>query len=113
MPNNGGDLDRVFACLANSTRRDVVERLATGPASVKELAEPFSMALPSFLQHLDVLEDAGLITSQKSGRVRTCSLNPPAFFTADNWLDKQRKQWSTRLDQLDQVLNQLNNNENS
>ncbi len=80
---------------------------------MKELAEPFPMALPSFLQHLEVLEGAGWITSSKEGRVRTYSLNPPAFFIADNWLDKQRKTWESRLNQLDQLLDEIHDHENN
>lgn len=107
MPNQAQTLDRVFHALSNSTRREVVERLAVKPASMSELAEPFDMALPSFLQHLRVLEDAGLVSSQKDGRVRTYELNPPAILLLENWLDIQRRQWNARLDQLDELLKRL------
>lgn len=72
-----------------------------------ELAEPFDLAMPSFLQHMRVLESAGLVKSQKQGRSRTYELDPPAFFLADNWLDIQRKHWTRRLDRLDSLLTEL------
>jgi DNA-binding transcriptional ArsR family regulator len=112
MPNKSPTLDRVFHCLSNPTRRQVIEQLSAGPASMTELAAPFDMALPSFMQHLQVLEDAGLVSSTKTGRVRTFEINPPAILLADNWLDVQRRQWNTRLDQLEELLNSLKENEN-
>ena len=100
-------LDTAFHALANATRRTVVERLGKGPATVSELAEPFDMALPSFLQHLRVLEDSGLIQSQKRGRVRTVRVRPNNLRRAANWLAQQRGIWEQRLDQLDSYLNTL------
>lgn len=100
-------LDRVFHALADPTRRKAIERLATGPASTSQLAEPFDMALPSFTQHLGVLERAGLVTSTKKGRVRTYRLAPAALEIADGWLTEQRRLWERRLDQLDQLLGNL------
>jgi DNA-binding transcriptional ArsR family regulator len=97
-------LDRVFHGLADSTRRAVLERLSHGPAAVSELAAPFSMSLPSFLQHLDVLEDCGLVKSRKAGRVRTYQLTPRRLRVAEDWLEKQRAIWNRRLDQLDAYL---------
>jgi DNA-binding transcriptional ArsR family regulator len=94
-------LDRAFQALANPTRRAVVARLGRGPATVSELAEPFGMALPSFLQHLRVLEDSGLVKTQKRGRVRTVRIQPAILKRAAGWLDKQRALWERRLDQLD------------
>ena len=99
--------DDVFRALADPTRRKVLERLAKGPASVTELAEPFDMKLPSFIQHLSVLERAGLVTSTKRGRVRTYELVPAALGVADGWLAEQRRLWERRLDQLDDLLNTL------
>lgn len=107
MPKRWAQLDQVFRALADPTRRQVVERLVSGPASTSDLAEPFEMALPSFLQHLSVLEKAGLVTSTKTGRVRTYQLAPAALEAADGWLADQRRLWERRLDQLDDVLNQL------
>ncbi len=90
VPNYHAKLDAVFRALADPTRRAVVERLAKSPAVVSELAAPFSMALPSLLQHLRVLENAGLITSEKHGRVRTVTLRPGAFDVLHLWLGEQR-----------------------
>lgn len=107
MPEQSAVLDRVFKALSDSTRRQVVERLVIGSASTSELARPFAMALPSFTQHLDVLERAGLVTSTKTGRVRTYELAPAApaaLAEADGWLEEQRRLWSRRLDQLDDLL---------
>lgn len=101
------ELDRVFQALADPTRRTVVERLVTGQASTSDLARPFDMALPSFLQHLTVLERAGLVTSTKQGRVRTYRLASTAFDQADTWLSAQRRLWDRRLDQLDDFLTTL------
>ena len=104
MPTATPTLDTVFQALANPTRRVVLERLGHGPASVSELAEPFDMALPSFLQHLDVLEASGLVTSRKKGRVRTVRIVPRRLERAVAWLAKQRALWERRLDQLDDIL---------
>ena len=97
-------LDPVFKALADPTRRRVLERLGRKPASVTELAEPFAMALPSFVQHLRVLEDAGLVASRKTGRVRTYRLVPRRLRRAETWLEKQRNLWERRLDRLDDFL---------
>jgi DNA-binding transcriptional ArsR family regulator len=104
MPNQSIQLDRVFHALADPTRRAVLERLSGGPAAVSELAQPFAMALPSFTQHLNVLEDCGLVSSEKEGRVRTYQLVPKPLETAEHWMAAQRTIWSTRLDQLDTYL---------
>ena len=92
----------VFRALADPTRVAVVERLGVGTASTSELARAFDMALPSFIQHLDVLEHGGIITSHKHGRVRTYRLTPEPLELAAAWLAGQRDHWSRRLDQLDQ-----------
>ena len=94
-------VDGVFRALSDTTRRRVVERLSRGSASVSELAGPFEMALPSFVQHLRVLEDSGLVRSKKEGRVRTYRLAPERLKLAGDWLEKQRSLWEQRLDQLD------------
>lgn len=104
MPNQATDLGRVFQALADPTRRAVLERLAGGPAAMSDLAQPFRMALPSFAQHLDVLEDCGLVRSSKEGRVRTYRIAPQAMKAAEGWLAKQRALWTRRLDQLDDYL---------
>jgi DNA-binding transcriptional ArsR family regulator len=108
MPNQShAQLNRIFQSLADPTRRTVVERLSHGPAPVSELAGAFSMTLPSFLQHLQVLEDSGLVRSTKVGRVRTCRLAPQRLRFAETWLEKQRVHWNRRLDQLDAYLTVL------
>ena len=107
MPKQSVDLDRVFQALADPTRRAVIRRLTRGAASASELARPFGMALPSFSQHLDRLEDSGLVTSTKSGRVRTYRLTPRPMTVAAHWLDEQREHWTRRLDQLDAVLEEI------
>lgn len=94
-------VDGIFRALADPTRRRVVERLNRSPASVSELAEPFGMALPSFLDHLKVLEGCGLVQSEKAGRVRTYRLSPEPLKLAENWLAEQRALWERRLDQFD------------
>jgi DNA-binding transcriptional ArsR family regulator len=104
MPDPDTGLDRVFRSLADPTRRAVLARLCKAPASVSELAEPFDMALPSFIQHLDVLEKSGLVQSDKTGRVRTYRIAPKALRMAENWLARQRVLWDARLDQLDTYL---------
>jgi DNA-binding transcriptional ArsR family regulator len=100
-------LPGVFQALSDPTRLAVLERLSRGPATVSELAEPFDMALPSFTQHLAVLEDAGLVRSSKKGRVRTCALVPKPLEAARTWLDRRRELWERRLDRLDDYLLQL------
>ena len=104
MSKRSDQVDQVFKALADPTRRQVIERLVSGPASTSELAEPFAMALPSLLQHLTVLQGCGLVTSEKQGRTRTYRLAPSGPDTADGWLTGQRRMWQQRLDQLDQFL---------
>jgi DNA-binding transcriptional ArsR family regulator len=108
VPNQqASQLNRVFHGLADPTRRRALERLSSGPAAVTDLAEPFSMSLPSFLQHLDVLEACGLVKSRKAGRVRTYRLTPQPLSIAEGWLEKQRSIWNRRLDQFDTYLGDL------
>ncbi len=97
----------VFQALAHPTRRAVLERLGRGPASVGELADPFDMALPSFVEHLRRLESAGLVRSHKDGRVRTYVLAPERLRDAEGWLAQQRTQWERRLDQFDDYVTRL------
>lgn len=98
------NLNRVFQALADPTRRAVLERLTSGPARMSELAQPFNMALPSFSQHLDVLENCGLVRSRKAGRVRTYQLAPQPLQVAEQWMVEQRAIWEVRLEQLDDYL---------
>jgi DNA-binding transcriptional ArsR family regulator len=100
-------IDGVFRALSDPTRRHVVERLYRSPASVSELAAPFDMALPSFVEHLKVLERSGLVRSQKVGRVRTYQLVPERLRLAEDWLTTQRTLWERRLNQLDDYLTKL------
>ncbi|MFI1226719.1 MULTISPECIES: ArsR/SmtB family transcription factor [unclassified Streptomyces] len=100
MPNYGEPLDRVFQALADGTRRAMVERLIRGPASVGELARPLEMSLPAVMQHIQVLEACGLVTSEKIGRVRTCRIEPDVLRMAEGWLAGQRTSWERRLDRL-------------
>jgi DNA-binding transcriptional ArsR family regulator len=111
MPNEAMQLDRVFRALGDPTRRAVLGRLSSGPAPVSELARPFDMALPSFTQHLAVLEGCGLIRSRKSGRVRTVQLVPQPLQAAEHWMVEQRALWERRLDQLDDYLKDLKERE--
>jgi DNA-binding transcriptional ArsR family regulator len=97
-------LDRVFQALADPSRRGMVERLVRGPASVSELSRPLAMSLPAVMQHLQVLEDAGLVRSEKTGRVRTCRIEPDALRAAEAWVTGQRTAWETRLDRLGDYL---------
>ena len=107
MPNQSAALDRVFRALADPTRRAVLRRLAGGEAAVSELARPFPMAMPSFLQHLEVLEGSGLVRSEKSGRVRTFRLVPRSLRAAEAWMSEQAELWERRHDQLDAYLGDL------
>jgi DNA-binding transcriptional ArsR family regulator len=103
--------DVVFHALANPTRRKVLERLSVGPATVSELAAPFDMQLPSFVQHLSVLERSRLIRSKKRGRVRTYEIAPERFQVVEDWLTARRRLWEARLDQFDQYVEQLKEKE--
>lgn len=105
MPKQAAaELDLVFQALADPTRRAVIERLGRGPAATSELARGFTMALPSFTQHLGVLERTGLVSSHKRGRVRTYHLVPTTLAAAQDWMAVQRDLWTRRLDQLDDYL---------
>ena len=101
------ELDPVFRALAHPTRRAVVERLGRGPAATTELARPFHVALPSFLEHMEILEACGLVRSRKRGRIRTWRLVPRPLEAAAAWLAEQRAIWERRLDQLDDYLHEM------
>jgi DNA-binding transcriptional ArsR family regulator len=102
--NQSGDLDRVFQALADPGRRAMVERLSRGPASVSELARPLPMSLAAVLQHVQVLEASGLVCSQKTGRTRTCSINPAGLRPAESWIRERRSLVERRLDRLGDYL---------
>lgn len=106
MLNQVADLDRVFQALADPGRRGMVERLSQGPASVSELARPLAMSLAAVVQHVHVLEAAGLVRSQKVGRTRTCSINPPVLRSAESWITDRRTLIERRLDRLGDYLAQ-------
>jgi DNA-binding transcriptional ArsR family regulator len=97
-------LDRAFQALADPARRGMLARLAHGPASVSELARPLSMSLPAVLQHLKALEDSGLVTSEKKGRVRTARLEGNAIAEAEQWLTDRRTEWEAQVDRLESFL---------
>jgi DNA-binding transcriptional ArsR family regulator len=100
------DIDRMFEALADSTRRRMVERLSRGPASVSELAAPFAMSLPAVVQHLQVLEQSGLIRTQKIGRTRTCSIDTGALSLVETWINDRRIGWEKRFDRLGAFLDE-------
>jgi len=107
MLNQSADLDRLFQALADPARRAMVERLSRGPAPVSELARPLPMSLPAAMQHLAVLEAAGLVRSEKVGRVRTCQIAPQALSQAEQWINARRTEWEHRLDRLGDYLKTL------
>ncbi len=97
-------LDMAFQALGDPTRRAIVERLAAGPATVSDLARPLPMSLPAVMLHLKVLEDCGLVTSQKTGRVRTCRIDPMMLSQAETWVSERRRMWERSLDRLGAFL---------
>ena len=114
MANHSTTLDAAFHALSDPTRRAVIHRLMSGPASVKELAAPFEMGLPSFMKHIKVLEGCGLVGSEKVGRVRTCHVRTERLGAAESWLSAQRVLWEGRTDRLaDYVENSILSEEKS
>lgn len=107
MLNHDQQLDLMFQALADPTRRAMVERLSKGPASVSELAKPLPMSLPAVVQHLQVLEHSGLVTTKKQGRVRTCTLDTSAMSRAEQWINERRLGWEKKLDKLGALLDSL------
>jgi len=107
MLNESCDLNLLFHALGDPWRRARVERLSRGPAPVSELARPLPMSLPAAMQHLGVLEAAGLVRSQKAGRVRTCAIEPGALGQAERWINARRVEWENRLDRLGDYLKTL------
>jgi DNA-binding transcriptional ArsR family regulator len=110
MYDRGLALDRVFHALADPSRRSIVEQLTRGPASVSDLAAPLPMSLPGVLQHLQVLEDSGLVRSAKVGRVRTCRIEPAALQPVERWISERRAGWEARLDRLGTYLGEQETN---
>ena len=97
-------LDRTFSALSDPTRRDILERLTRGPASISELARPTGISLPGVLKHVRILEEANLVTTEKRGRTRECRLGPEQMDDATTWIESQRRQWERRLDRLEAIL---------
>lgn len=97
-------LDRMFHALSDRSRRGMIDRLGRGPASVKELAQPLSMALPTVMKHLSVLESSGLVLSEKAGRVRTYRLQQDALAALERWVGERKASWHRRFDRLEQFL---------
>lgn len=112
MPNQSVALTSVFHALGDPTRLAVIQRLSKGSATVSELAAPFAMSLPSFVQHISVLEKSRLIVSRKQGRIRTCSLHRENLVAAERWFDELRTQWASRYDNLDNLLATMNGEHN-
>ena len=104
MLQHSANLDRAFLALSDPARRAMVERLCDGPASVSELAKPFDMSLSAVVQHLAVLEQSGLVKTAKSGRVRTCQVEPEALRGVERWINERRLLWERRLDRLGEYL---------
>ena len=99
-------LDKTFAALADPARRAIVERLVQGPATVSELAKPLPMSLPAAMLHLKVLEESGLVTSEKVGRVRTCRIDPKMLSQVEQWVSERRQMWERNLDRLGAYLDE-------
>lgn len=104
MLDQGAPLDRVFQALADPTRRAMIERLSRGPASVSQLAEPLPLTLAAVVQHLQVLEQSGVVRTEKVGRVRTCRLEERGLAAAEGWITQRRASWERRLDRLGELL---------
>jgi DNA-binding transcriptional ArsR family regulator len=97
-------LDRTFSALSDATRRDILERLQVGPASITELARPVGISLPGVLKHVRVLEEANLVTTEKRGRTRECRLGPERMDDATEWIERHRRHWERRLDRLEALI---------
>ncbi len=97
-------LDRTFSALSDPTRRDILERLTIGPASASELARPIGLSLPGALKHIRILEDANLVTTEKSGRTRECRLGPEQMEDVTRWIERYRQQWDRQLDRLEAII---------
>jgi DNA-binding transcriptional ArsR family regulator len=110
MAKFSADLDRAFSALADPTRRAIVIRLCDGPKSVSELSEPFEIALPSLLKHVRVLEQSGLISSEKIGRVRTCKVEPQALQATEAWIHQHIAAWEKRLDRMEAHIERMKKN---
>jgi len=108
MPDDKPTANRVFQALGDPTRRAILERLTEGPVSVSRLAEPLGLTLAAVVQHLQILEESGLVQTEKNGRVRTCRLEPQGFSVAEQWIRDRRTIWERRLDLLGEMLSEPN-----
>ena len=113
MRSDDDKLSQTFAALANSTRREILARLAEGEATVNELAEPFSMSLPAISKHIRVLERAGLITQGQKAQYRPCTIDVTPLIEVSKWTEQYRHIWEARFDRMDDYIDQLKNRENS
>jgi DNA-binding transcriptional ArsR family regulator len=104
MPKRKPDIDHVFHALGDRSRRAIMERLGDGPLTVSRLAEPLDITLAAVVQHLQVLEESGLVKTEKIGRVRTCRIEPAGLSAAEKWIDERRSTWERRLDRLGELL---------
>jgi DNA-binding transcriptional ArsR family regulator len=104
MAKKKPSIDRIFHALGDPTRRAIVEKLSAGPVSVSRLAEPLDITLAAVVQHLQVLEECGLVRTEKLGRVRTCSIEPAGLTVVQHWIDARRSMWERRLDRLGDLL---------
>jgi DNA-binding transcriptional ArsR family regulator len=109
----GTRLDASFAALSDATRRGVLEQLGRSDASITDLAEKFQMTLTGMKKHVGVLEQVGLVTTEKVGRVRTCKLGPRRLDDETAWIERYRQRWDARFDELDKIVEQLKNKEKS
>jgi DNA-binding transcriptional ArsR family regulator len=109
MPAESPTIDRVFHALADPSRLAMIDRLSLGPASVSELAAPLTMSLPAVTQHIKVLEQSGLVRSEKLGRVRTCSIEPDGFHKAESWISDRKTFWERQFDRLGEILAEADN----
>jgi DNA-binding transcriptional ArsR family regulator len=104
MPRHHANIGRVFHALGDPTRRAIVEKLSHGPVSVSMLAKPLAITLAAVVQHLQILEESGLVHSEKTGRVRTCRIEPAGLSVAEQWINDCRTMWEQRLDRLGALL---------
>ena len=104
MPGKNADIHRVFHALGDPTRRTIMEKLTAGPVSVSQLAAPLKMTLAAVVQHLQILEESGLVRTEKLGRVRTCRIDPAGLSVAEQWIADRRSIWEKRLDRLGDFL---------
>jgi DNA-binding transcriptional ArsR family regulator len=110
MPRRKTNIDRVFRALGDPTRRAIVEKLSEGPISVSQLAEPLDITLAAVVQHLQILEESGLVHTEKIGRVRTCSIEPAGLSVAEQWVGDRRTIWERRFDRLGDLLAESDEN---